>query len=294
MGNLDKENGGLENEKAGKEYTDPFERTAQYDPLEKKSNEENELYSSLRAPDEIKIQAPILKKLENFFYHYKWHTLIAAFIVFVISLCVFQTCKKTSYDAYVLYAGGKNLRSVEENETESVFVNLYKAAGVYVGDYNGDDERNLSLIDIYLPSDEEIKELEAEGNVPYNLLQDNDELFRNNMLAGDYYVCMISKHLLDEWSKDTNPFVPIASYLPENADIAADENDTGYRFASDYGIYLNSTPLRDKPGFKYLPEDTVICFRKYSAAAAPGKRGKTIYQNSEKFLRALLKGETYE
>lgn len=294
------ENYDKEREKRGaaddKSERDIFERTSQYDPLAKKEvSTESSCCDDGKISGDVKIKSPFLTKLENFFYHYKWHTLIAAFFVFVIALCIFQTCKRTTYDAYVLYAGGKNLRTIEAEETDTTFEILYKSLGAYVGDYNDDDERNLSMIDIYLPSDEEIKKLEEEGNVPYNLLKDNDELFRNNMISGNFYVCMISEYLLEEWTKNnTNPFAPISLYLPEGAKIAESENDEGYRLASEYGVYLSSTPLGDKPGFKYLPEDTVICFRKYSKAAAPGKRGREIYENSEKFFRAFIKGEMYE
>ena len=273
---------------------DKFDRISRYDPLENKNSKSTESCSEENKSGDIKIESPFLKKLENFFYHYKWHTLIAGFFVFVLMLCVFQTCKKTTYDGYVLYAGGKSLRAIEENETESTFVNLYKALGVYVGDYNEDGERNLSFTDIYLPSDEEIRELEAEGSVNYSLLNNNDELFRNNMLSGDYYVCMISEHLFAEWTKENNPFTPIAPYLPSGAEIDEGDGDGSYRLASDYGVYLNSTPIKDKPGFKHLPDDTVICFRKYSKASSPGKRGKILYENSEKLIRAILKGEAYE
>ena len=205
-----------ENEASGKGERDIFERTSHYDPLIKKEQpNEAEYVSEEKVTGDIKIKSPFLAKLENFFYHYKWHTLIAAFFVFILALCVFQTCKKTSYDAYIMYAGGENLRTLEEGETESTFVILYKTMGFYVGDYDGDGEKNISFADIYLPSPDEIKELEKEGNVPYTLLEDNDELFRNNILSGNYYVCMISEYLLSEWTKnDSNPFVPIASYLP--------------------------------------------------------------------------------
>ena len=296
MENYDNKNAGrAENEGTPPDMRerDIFERTSHYDPLMKKEpasvescKNENELSG------DIKIQSPFMKKLENFFYHYKWHTIIAAFFVFILALCVFQTCKKTSYDAYIMYAGGKNLRTMEEGETESTFVILYKTMGFYVGDYDEDGEKNVSFSDIFLPSADEIKKLEEEGNAPYTLLGDNDELFRNNMLSGNYYVCLLSEYLFNEWTKnDNNPFVSITDYLPEGAKIANVEGEDGYRLASDCGVYLSSTPLKDEPGFKYLPDDTIICLRKFSKASTPGRKGENIYKNSEKLLCALLKGE---
>lgn len=295
MENLDKEKkelaaSGIDGER------DIFERTSQYDPTAKKEEPPaNKAGYDESLVGDIKINSPFLKKLENFFYHYKWHTIITVFSVLVLTLCIFQTCKRTTYDAYVLYAGGKNLRSYETGETESTYQLAYKSLGIYVNDYNGDGERNLTMSDVYLPSPDEIKKLEESGDVPYSLLNENDEYFRSTMLSGNYYVCIISEHLLSEWTKDeVNPFVPITAYLPEGAVMASTEDEEGYRLASEYGVYLSSTPLKDRPGLNYLPEDTVICFRKYSKAAAPGKKGKTAFKNAEELVRALLKGETHK
>ena len=290
MENYDNKNRELEGAEGAER--DIFERTSHYDPLAKAEDTSTEAHTGEgKTFGDVKIRSPFMAKLENFFYHYKWHTLIGVFVVFALSFCILQTCRKTTYDAYIMYAGGKNLRTIENGETESTFVVLYRTLGFYVGDYDDDGERNASLSDIYLPSPDEIKKLEAEGNVPYSLLEDNDELFRNNLLSGNYYVCLISEYLLNEWtSDDNNPFAPISSYLPEGAVISDGESD-GYRLASEYGVYLSSTPIADEPGFNYLPDDTVICIRKYSKAASPGRKGKIIYENSEDLLRALLKGE---
>ena len=281
-----------------KQERDIFERTARYDPLEKKPEEKSEDISPTRkAMGDIKFKpkSPFMKKLENFFYHYKWHTIAAVFVIFVLVLCLFQTCNKTQYDAYIMYAGGENLRTVKKDEVDSTYKSLYKSIGSYLGDYNGDGERGLSFIDLYLPSDAEIKELEKGEGVPYARLEEDGELFRNNLLSGDFYVCLIAEHLYEEWTKDeNNPFVPVKEYLPSDAKIAENEGDEGYRLASEWGVYLSSTPIKDKPGFKYLPDDTVICLRKFSSISSPGKKGKTNYEYCENLFRAMLAGKTYE
>ena len=37
---------------------------------------------------EIRLRSPLLKKLDNFFYHYKWHTIIALFLAVAILLAL--------------------------------------------------------------------------------------------------------------------------------------------------------------------------------------------------------------
>ncbi|MBQ9071116.1 MAG: hypothetical protein IJY23_07220 [Clostridia bacterium] len=280
---------------------DAFEKMSRYDPLKKNEADiERESYLKNKSEKEgdIKIKSPFILWLDNFFYHYKWHTIIALFLVVAILLMCLQTCSKTVYDAHIMYAGGKNLRNLAEGESEMAYQPLYSAAQRFVSDYDGNGERNLSMLDIYLPSDEEITAADKNGaSINYTLLKENDELFRQNMLYGDYYICLISKALFDEWTKteSTNPFAKITDYLPSDAKIAATQGDEGYLLASEYGVYLSSTPTAKNPGFNQLPDDTVIVFRKYIKTSGLGnnKKGEGYYKNAEATLKLLLENKAY-
>lgn len=219
---------------------------------------------------------------ENFFYHYKWHSIVALFLIFVIIFCTFQTCSKTEFDAYVLYAGGKNLWDSNDGDDNSTYSTLYSAIGRYVEDFDGDGNRHVSFRNIYLPTGDEIDTEKVDSSL---LLQNNED-FRQNMLYGDYYICFISENLFKEYTKDkkNNPFMYISQYLPENSDCT---------LASEYGVYLSSTPLANKPGFKKLPENTVICFRILSDFSSASSKTKQRYSNAESTLRLMLKDEAY-
>ena len=56
-----------------------------------------------------------LRWLENFWYHYKWHSLIAAFLIFTVTVCTVQMCRKESYDMHILYAGGHSFQRNSED-----------------------------------------------------------------------------------------------------------------------------------------------------------------------------------
>ena len=245
---------------------------------------------------EVKEKSAFRLWLENFLYHYKWHSIAALFLVFVLIFCTLQTCQKTTYDSYILYAGGKTLRgSPTSSDESSGYRTVYSALGRYVSDVDGDGNRNLSFLDIYLPSTEEIEEAKANGEgINYTLLNDNDELFRQNMLIGDYYVCLISERLFKEWTKDdkNNPFKPIAEYLPDGAKIAATDADEGYLLASEYGVYLRSVPSGTRPGLKDLPADTVICIRKLSGIGNSTKSTAKKYESAEQTLKLILADKT--
>ena len=231
--------------------------------------------------------------MENFIYHYKWHSIAAIFLILVILFCILQTCGRVDFDSYILYAGGKNLRAANTDSYQTV----YDALGRYVSDFDGDGNRHLSFRDIYLPSAEEIEEVKESGvGVNYSILQENDELFRQNMLFGDFYICFISERLYNEWTADAknNPFRPIAEYLPEDAKIAESEDDSGYLLASEYGVYLKSLPSAARPGLKTLPDDTVVCIRKLVGFSDVKKKTQQAYSDAEHTFRLILADKTPE
>lgn len=229
--------------------------------------------------------------LENFFYHYKWHSIAALFLIFVILFCTLQTCNRTVFDSYVIYAGGKNLWDSNESGDDSTYSTIYNTLGRYTPDFDGDGNRHVSFKSIYLPTG---KEVDTE-KIDSSLLLERKEEFRQTMLYGDYYICLISENLFREYTKDkkNNPFTYIAQYLPSDAKIATGKEDDGYLLASEYGVYLSSTPLASRPGFKMLPENTVICFRILSDFSSASNKTKSKYSNAESTLRLMLADDAY-
>ena len=59
----------------------------------------------LNTGDPVIVKSGFFAWLDNFWYHYKWHSLIALFLVFAITVCTLQMCDKESYDIHILYAG---------------------------------------------------------------------------------------------------------------------------------------------------------------------------------------------
>ena len=229
--------------------------------------------------------------IENFFYHYKWHSIVALFLVFVILFCAFQTCTKTTFDTYVIYAGGKNLRAFDDAAGEALYRPMCDALGRFTEDFDNDGNRNVSFLDLYIPSSEDIAKIESEGgSINTSVVQENSQNFNQYMLYGDYYICLISDSLLKQYTQNqnNNPFCMIREYLPENAKIAESKNEDGYRLASEYGVYLTSTPLANNAGFKYLPNDTVIAFRALSEFSEGKKQNREKYARAESTLRFML------
>ena len=55
------------------------------------------------------------KWLDNFWYHYKWHTIAVIFVLAVAIVCTVQLVNRSDYDAVIAYAGSKNVSKKAEN-----------------------------------------------------------------------------------------------------------------------------------------------------------------------------------
>lgn len=291
-------------ENTGDGEKDLYKSRAQYDPTASEREPVDESFYEDITKGSAAIKLTFKEKVENFFYHYKWHSIIAAFLVIVIVIGSVQMCTKTSYDMYVMYAGGEDIRMNAPTGEETEYEKLLRATQRFVNDFDGDGERNLSMLNLFLPSDERIKEIEAMGpeyEINHSALTDNDKVFRENLYYGEYYICILSEHLLEEWTKadKNNPFLPITPYLPEGASVITgspeDAKDGEYVLKNEYGVYLKSTPLADNPGFELLGDDTVICMRMLTEANnhMTKKKNQQHFKNSEEVLRLMLADKAY-
>ena len=69
---------------------------------------------------EIKVQGRFLKWLDNYWYHYKWVTIVVAFFIIVFSVCTLQMCSKEKNDLIIVYAGEAFVSSEKAESIKSV------------------------------------------------------------------------------------------------------------------------------------------------------------------------------
>ena len=292
-------------ENAEENKKDLYKSRAQYDPTAENREEVDESFYEDITKSTSAAKLTFRQRLENFFYHYKWHSIIAAFLVIVIVVGSVQMCDRTTYDMYVMYAGGDDIRMNAPGGEETEYEKLLSATRRFVSDFDGDGERNITMLNLFLPSDDRIKEIEAMGpeyEISHSLLSENDGIFRENLYYGEYYICILSEHLLVEWTKEgkNNPFLPISDYLPEDAPVItgslADAKEGEYVLKNSYGVYLKSTPIADNPGYELLGDDTVICMRMLTEANnhMSKKKNREHFKNSEEVLRLMLADKAYE
>ena len=73
------------------------------------------------------VKIPVSKKFENFWYYYKWHTIIGIALVAVVVVLIVQLFTKPSYDVNIVYAGEKSISIPFSRERSNGTVTVFSA-----------------------------------------------------------------------------------------------------------------------------------------------------------------------
>ncbi len=199
---------------------------------------------------EIRPQSKFLLRVENFWYHYKWATIITAFFAIVILICTLQMCGNEKEDVNILYAGPIQLSTDEIEAVSDVM------ASVMPEDFDGNGKKEAVLVDYHIYSKEQIESIEAHtdsagvaGYVDRSYNSTNYDNFYNYIQTGDVSVCLLDPSLYEDIKNKDRlmKLSDILGYLPEGA-------------LGEYGIALGNMELYEAYGaMRKLPEDTVVC-----------------------------------
>lgn len=243
---------------------------------------EKEYYKS-----ELKQTGGLLSRAENFWYHYKWHSLIALFLIFTILVCSLQMCEKEEYDINIIYAGSRVIDRKSNGNDVSEYVTFLSSMKRVCADFDGNGEIGVTLSNLFVLSKEQISEIEKESGyeVNYTLMENDKQVLIDRMSYSDYYVCFVSVGVYEEYCRmadGTSLFTPLSPYLPEG--------DHGLELYADNAVYLRSSTFHDLPAISNLPDDTLICLRMKSAVGGRFDKGSTEehFARSEQVIRNIL------
>ncbi len=224
----------------------------------------------------------VKQKIENFWYHYKWHSIVALFLVIVILVCSLQFCSNTEYDAYIMYAGNYAFTRTSEDGDIPTYVGATNVFKRVCKDTSGDGEINVSFSDLLYMNDAEILAYrEKYGADPDSrLLYDDMQRIGNMMNASDYFVLFISPTVYEHFLKegDAVRFEKLNQYAPMGAH---------YEYYSEYAIKLSSLAFYELPYISSLPEDTLVCFRRIGVFGKNSSVKKN-YEIGQEVLRSIL------
>ncbi|MBO5648310.1 MAG: hypothetical protein J6S76_00170 [Clostridia bacterium] len=216
------------------------------------------------------------KALENFWYHYKWPTLIIAFFAVFFLIAFAQMRSKSDYDVHILYTGSAYL----DGERVSDILNSVEQAAVQASpmtqnpvDYSGDGTLTIDFNKIvYVP--EKTGENYKDSHIYFNGAENANARgqFDNLIMIGEYVILFIDRSLYDD-TVGTGAFCKLSDVLDEVPENTYDE----------CGILLSDLPIGAANGFRNLPEDTVVCCRTKSYINKWNKK----VQNEEQYAAQL-------
>ena len=186
---------------------------------------------------ELSFGKKVLKWLDNFWYHYKWPTIIAAFFITVFAICITQMVTREEYDMYVRYVGNAVITETQYKDME----NSLEKMGF---DANKDGESAANFAQVPYVSDDE--------NPYKNEINADARQTLTAMAVQPYYI-----YIMDEGAYNTfkgkNVFTPLSQlYSGDVSDIAYD----------DCAILLKETAFyKNSPGMEWVKDGTVIVLK---------------------------------
>ncbi len=225
----------------------------------------------------IKVKSKFAKWLDNYWYHYKWITLGAIFLIVVIIVCTVQFSEKEKEDITLLYAGPTHLTASQTSAIQSVFNTVMPA------DFDGNGEKYTAIVGYLIYSEEQMKDIEAETDelgihldINNQVNTDNYSRFYDYVLVGESAVCFVDEHLYRNLSSKNR-------LLPLNVALGS---DSGYE-DNIYGLRLGSLDLyEDYSALRVLPEDTVVCVLRQPVAGKISKDKN--YEHELDMFRAIV------
>ena len=208
-----------------------------------------------KMPDtEISTKGNFLKWLDNYWYHYKWHTIIVGVVAVILAVCLWQMGSTKKHDTVIVYAGPMCLTT---NET----IQLQEAlSGILISDRDNNGEKNAAMSMYHIYSEEQIKAVELEtdssGNIlnPINRTRNSSqfESYNTYCQSGQSSVCLLDPYLYE--------MIPEEYLYPLNK-LFGDDLPEG-AMEDGFGVRLGDTALyKEYSIVRCLPADTIVCLR---------------------------------
>ncbi len=186
------------------------------------------------------------KKLENFWYHYKWHTIIGSATLLFLIYMVVQCAGVSSYSLSVLYVGPEQPDLELKTGADELFTSMWQSQNPQ------DEGGEAQLASIFLLNE---AQREAQEITPplASLLHDNEQQFWLNFSNGDCLIYLMDPAWYQE-AKKKGVFLTWEQTVGEAPQGAMDE----------YAIRFWDTPFAQSYAgtFADIPADTVLCMRK--------------------------------
>lgn len=227
---------------------------------------------------EVQTPSTAKEKVQNFWYHYKWHSVVALFLIVTILICSLQLCGRTKYDTYILYAGSKSIGRTAADGDVAEIATVISSLKRVSEDFDENGEVGVNFTNLYYLTADELGKTE---NVNDALLTSDQKTLSSIMGHSEYYLMFISVGVYEQYHKvgEEELFIDLSSYSAYNSDA---------QYYAPNAIYLSSIDASRLPGLSGLPEDTLICVRQPGVMADKSREHQEYFENAKKVLINIL------
>ena len=195
------------------------------------------------------------KKLDNYWYHYKWHTIVGAILAVFILICTVQMCSKDRYDCHLLYAGPAVFGQQAHQEAVKTLSTLLP------GDYDGNGRLTPDFTMVTYVSPDRAADYVANGyNYDPGINRQSKQTFSAELMNGQCLIYFMDLSLYED-TREYGYFVPLTDIFASSPACAYDE----------YALTYRDTPFAKQNPALSFPSDTVVCLRVKSSVS-----GKTV------------------
>ena len=219
----------------------------------------------------------VKSKIKNFIYYYKWHILIIAFFVSVISVMVHQMMTREEYDIRILYAGQKIFSESELTAVPDALTQLGE-------DYDGNGVKTAQMFDLIIMTDEELNEAYEMGYNPYYLngstVKENRETLTFHAMANEFTLLFLSPENYN-LLRNHNMLVKLAD-LGYGEELPAAAMD-------DYAVLLKELDASVFfSGIGCFPDDTVMCIKRISESKDGKSKADKLQQDHIDLFKKIV------
>ncbi len=221
----------------------------------------------------------VLRKLDNFWYHYKWTVIVVTFFVVVGIICLVQMLTRPKYDSSVVIATQYRMNSEEYTKFEALVEQLLPQ------DFDGNGEKNVNIVIYQYYSEAEIaaeeERLEAESdrfaiNRQYN--KSEYDGFNSYTMTGESSVYIVSPDLYQRLYEGGR-LLPLSDLYPDG------KLPDGAR-ADGMGIDLKKTDFYQyNSAASVIPDTAILCLHRPIIGGKSNK--EEIYEQEKIFFRTL-------
>ena len=245
------------------------------------NEDQNKSGEKLEGSDiKLAVKSPVLKWLDNFWYHHKWKVIVIAFFAIVITVGAVQMAKKTETDVTVVVAVPEYITPIQSAEIGNVL------ESVMTSDPNQDGKKEIAVMTYSVYSEEELEEANEEETDDegryvikversYNVSQ--FENYTDYLKTGECTVMLLSNYLYSKLRAEDR-LLPLSDIFGDQLPAGALDDGYGISFGDTYFYeFFDSV--------KILPPDTVVCIMRPYIWGASSDSDR--YAAAEDFLRDI-------